>query len=315
MRREVAQPLGQRDVRTQRAVLLGRKRRHVHGIDGDAVLQIFHDLLGDAHAHDLLRFFGGAADVRRGDHCVAARTADIRPAAAPSRKRRARRPPLCRIRCALRSASSSTSSPRAQFTMRTPVFICAKASSREHVFGFGRERDVQRDVVALRVQLARDPPAPRPGRCAICEVTYGSCAIMRISKARARFTTSRPMLPKPDDAQRFAAQLAAQKFLLFPLAALWWKRWPAECGAPWPASAPACAPPPKRHCRRACSSPARPRRWRRPDRRYRRPRRRGRSRAAWAPGRARPGSPARRCARSARRLRPDALRILSDWRR
>ena len=68
MRREVAQAVGQRGVGAQRAILLGREGGHVDGVDGDAVREVLHHLLGDAHADDFLRLFGGAADVRGGQH-------------------------------------------------------------------------------------------------------------------------------------------------------------------------------------------------------------------------------------------------------
>ena len=68
--RKTPQPLGDVYIRPQRAVLLGRKRRHVDRVQRHAVLQILDHLLGDAHAHDLLRFFGRAANVRRRQHFV-----------------------------------------------------------------------------------------------------------------------------------------------------------------------------------------------------------------------------------------------------
>ena len=69
--------------------------------------------------------------------------------------------------------------------------------AREHALRLRRGGHVQRDVIAARRRARPDPPAPRRGPARSCEVTYGSCATMRISKARARFTTSRPMLPRP----------------------------------------------------------------------------------------------------------------------
>src|ERR1039458_9971096 len=57
-------------VEPQRAILVGRQRRHVHGVDGDRVPQVFDHLFGDAHADDFLRFLGRAADVGGGDDCV-----------------------------------------------------------------------------------------------------------------------------------------------------------------------------------------------------------------------------------------------------
>ena len=54
-----------------------------------------------------------------------------------------------------------------------------------------------------------------------------------------------PDAAQADDAQRLAAQFVAHELLLLPLAGRRWKRWPAECGAPWRASAPACARPPR----------------------------------------------------------------------
>ena len=44
--------------------------------------------------------------------------------------------------------------------------------------------------------------------------------MIRISKGRARLTTSRPMAAQAHDAQRLAAQLVAEKFLLLPFAGL-----------------------------------------------------------------------------------------------
>ena len=70
MRREVAE-LSARSMNGPGAlVLLRRHCRHVDRVDRHAVLQIFHDLFGDAHADDLLRFLGRPADVRRRQHLI-----------------------------------------------------------------------------------------------------------------------------------------------------------------------------------------------------------------------------------------------------
>ena len=125
---ERAELLGQRDVGLDRLVLLRRERRHVDGVDGDAALQVLGQLLGDAHADDLLGLLGGSGDVRRGQHRIQRRTAGSPPRAAPASKTSSAAPATLPDSMASLSAAPSTSSPRAQLTMRTPVFILAKAS-------------------------------------------------------------------------------------------------------------------------------------------------------------------------------------------
>ena len=68
VRGEAAQALRENNVGTDRAVLFGGQRGHVHRVLSDTVLKIFDDLLGDPDADGFLRLFGGAADVWREDH-------------------------------------------------------------------------------------------------------------------------------------------------------------------------------------------------------------------------------------------------------
>ena len=65
VRGKSAQAFGEGHVRPQGAVLLARHGWHIDGVDGHAAFEILHHLFGDAHAHDLLCFLGGTADVRR----------------------------------------------------------------------------------------------------------------------------------------------------------------------------------------------------------------------------------------------------------
>ena len=135
---------------------------------------------------------------------------------------------------ALRSAFSSISSPRAQFTMRTPGFIWAKASSRQHAFGFGGQRNVQRDVVACGIQRRqiRQGDSQIAGDVSRSHTDRARCTC--ISNARARLTTSRPILPKPTMPSDLPRSSLPRNFFFSHLPPVV-EGWPRECDAPSPA--------------------------------------------------------------------------------
>ena len=95
------------------------------------------------------------------------------------------------------SASRSTSSPRAQLTIRTPSFICAIASASIQltVSGVFGRWIVMMSALAYSssVVSARSTPSSRKRSAA----TNLSKAITSISNACARLATSWPIRPKP----------------------------------------------------------------------------------------------------------------------
>src|SRR5271167_1315349 len=54
-------------IRTERSVLLRREGGKIHRVESHTSLEIIDDLLRETHAHRLLGFFGGAADMGRGN--------------------------------------------------------------------------------------------------------------------------------------------------------------------------------------------------------------------------------------------------------
>ena len=68
LRDERAQLFAELEVRLELLVLLGRNGGHVDRVLHRSADQIIAQLFGDARAHDVLRFFGRARDVRRGNH-------------------------------------------------------------------------------------------------------------------------------------------------------------------------------------------------------------------------------------------------------
>ena len=67
---EQAQAFRQIHKRSQRAVLLSGKRRHVDRVQRDPALQVFDHLLGNADPDNFLRFFRGTGNVRSGHDAI-----------------------------------------------------------------------------------------------------------------------------------------------------------------------------------------------------------------------------------------------------
>ena len=69
---EGAEPRRQIEIGPQLCILLGADRGHVDGVGHHSAVEIAANLLGDANPDRLLRFFGGAADVGRGNDILVA---------------------------------------------------------------------------------------------------------------------------------------------------------------------------------------------------------------------------------------------------
>ncbi len=126
MAEEQSQSFGQCHVRAQRMVLFRGHGRHIHRIQRHAALQILHHLLDNPDADNFLRFFGRPGNMRSSDNRIQAKQFAlarrlffeyIEPRAAN----------LAALHRRLQVLLRRSSSPRAQLTIRTPVFICANA--------------------------------------------------------------------------------------------------------------------------------------------------------------------------------------------
>ena len=96
---------------------------------------------------------GRGGEVRRHDDAVELRAA--RPSTARRRRRRARRRRPCRSAAPRRAPASSTSSPRAAFTIRTPSRIRAIASRVDEAARLVGQRQVEREEVGGREDRVR----------------------------------------------------------------------------------------------------------------------------------------------------------------
>jgi len=125
--REAAKFSGQCDVGLDDFVLLRRKSGHVDGVDGNTALQVLGELFSDPNTDDLLAssvepamcgVASTTSEVNRGKSAgggSVSNTSSAAPATLPESMASLRAVPLI-------------NSPRAQFTMRTPSFILAKAA-------------------------------------------------------------------------------------------------------------------------------------------------------------------------------------------
>ena len=179
--------------------------------------QVFDHLFGDAHADDFLRFFGRAADVRRSHHGI---------------EREQRHAGRRRFRGEdIQSGTGDFAAGNGfgergivhQFAAGAVHNAHAGLHLRESFAGkqtvsFGRDRHVQSDVIRLAIKLGQfhqlDAQIARDLRSHIG--IAGHDAHFKSARAFHDFAAD---AAQPDDAQRLAAQLAAQKFLLLPLAA------------------------------------------------------------------------------------------------
>ena len=114
------------------------------------------------------------------------------------------------------SASVSTRSPRAAFTIRTPGRISASRSASIRWRVSAVERQVQRDPVGLRAAASSSGAAARRARGSARAETNGSYATTRMPNARARAATSWPMRPKPMMRERLVGQLDAAEAAALP---------------------------------------------------------------------------------------------------
>lgn len=105
-------------------------------------------------------------------------------------------PPRCPEARDWASAFSSTRPPRAQFTSNAPFFILESVSAftRLRVLSV---RGTCSEMTSARRHRSSSPTSSTPSCAALsCEMN-GSYATTRIFMARARSTTTDPMLPMP----------------------------------------------------------------------------------------------------------------------
>ena len=100
----------------------------------ELALERRRDLLGHDDARAILGLLGGRGEVRRHDDVGSSSSG---PEYGSSGRRRAQPPRPCPDVSASTSASSSTSSPRAALTIRTPSRICANASRADRAARLG----------------------------------------------------------------------------------------------------------------------------------------------------------------------------------
>ncbi len=105
-------------------------------------------------------------------------------------------PPTWPEASASASAFSSTSPPRAQFTRRTPFFICARLAAFTTLRVFSVS-GTWSEMTSARFQTCSSGTSSTPISAAASSETNGSKATTLIFMARARSTTTDPMLPIP----------------------------------------------------------------------------------------------------------------------
>ncbi len=182
------------------------------------MLQIFHHLFDDAHADDLLRLLGRAADVGRSQHGVESQ----------QRLARGRRLGLENVQCgAAHVARFDSPSQRvaihqlAAGAIHDAHALLHHGERRvvEHALRLGGERNVQRDVIALRVQLipADQGDAQIGGALGVDEGIGGDHLHPEGSRALHYFAAD---AAQAHHAQGLTAQLRSEELFLLPLAAL-----------------------------------------------------------------------------------------------
>ena len=123
--REPAELGGERDVRAEHLEILGADDRDVDGVRDEAAVERGDDLLGDDQAGAVLGLVGGRGEMRRRRRRSPDRAAHL---VRLGEKTSSAAPATLPERIAAASAASSTSSPRAALTMRTPSRIFSIAS-------------------------------------------------------------------------------------------------------------------------------------------------------------------------------------------
>ena len=211
--------LREAEIRPHAREVLRRHRREVDRVPDQALAQVVANAERDLDADQLLRFGRRCRDVRRRD--------DLREAGEAligwrlglehvERRRRRRGPTRWRRPARPRRSARRGRCSRCEHPCRHRARLVGVQQVPRFDPGPGRAASENPTAPARR----RAPTSGTPAASAARAEMNGSCARISMPNARARSATSRPMRPKPDDAERLSAQLGAGELLLLPHAAL-----------------------------------------------------------------------------------------------
>ena len=217
MRGEGSQALRQSRIGSHRAIRFFGHGGHVDRIHRHAFVEILDQMLRQTHCDQLGRLFGGAADVRRGQHLIQSQqglagfgrfglqNVQRGPGDLAGFNGVAQRLHVHQF------AASAVDDPHAGFHLGEGVFI-------QHAHGFGGQRDVQGDVVGLGVKFfaahQRDAEIRRGFGVDIGIV--GDDLHLEPACAAHHFASN---AAETHHAQRLAAQLGSQESFALPFAA------------------------------------------------------------------------------------------------